>query len=590
MKMLRLTTMWMLLMAAVQMSAANQYIYAEPVDVEAGQEAEIVVKMDFDTDVEVGCWHFDMQLPEGVKLVTPEKPKKSCTLSSEVYDMENDPESYFDVTTQSNGNLLILFVTGLDDILNRFPVKSTHCELVRVTITSDVAQTVEPIISNVSILGVGNEFLIVDDVDKRPDHENVLYVEGASALVGSDFTLSVKLRNKLDIEGFGFDLVLPSGMSVVTDAEGKPMVSLSEERTTSARTNTFEVRKLANSLNDVIRVVAASSNGSAIAAGDGEVCQVRVRVGTGMKEGKYYAQLVNASLADSEARSHEVEQQSFTITVLSLNLGDANGDGNVTVADMTAIAHHVMGRTPEGFSAKAADANGDGQVNVADYTAVAHLLLYGTIERPAAARGVMVFADQQDTDVSALDNTVYIVPMEAVAGQELTLSVKMKNSVEAEGFQFCLSLPEGFSVVRDNEGFAEATLSTERTTAARTNTFATTIMPDGTLRVMGASTNGSAISAGDGEVCKIRVRVADSVAEGSYTLTLSDVAISDTSAKSHDVKLVETTVTVNSTQGIETLTQQQAAKAQPVYDLQGRRLENVPQKGLYIRDGRKFVK
>ncbi len=586
MKMLRLTTMWALLMAAVQMSAANRYIYADPVDVEAGQEAEIVVKMNLDTDEIVKGCNFTLKLPEGVEFANTSSPTASCTMPSDLFGENVDSNSTLIIKKKDNGEYLFIII----DLMDQTPLRSTHCELVRISVRSDVAQTIEPDITKVSIVNNRDFVIVIDGKLVGEKENNALYVDDASALVGSDFTLSVKLRNELDIEGFGFDLVLPSGMSVVTDAEGKPMVSLSEERTTSARTNTFEVRKLANSLNDVIRVVAASSNGSAISAGDGEVCQVRVRVGTGMKEGKYYAQLVNASLADSEARSHEVEQQSFTITVLSLNLGDANGDGNVTVADMTAIAHHVMGRTPEGFSAKAADANGDGQVNVADYTAVAHLLLYGTIERPAAARGVMVFADQQDTDVSALDNTVYIAPMEAVAGQELTLSVKMKNSVEAEGFQFCLSLPEGFSVVRDNEGFAEATLSTERTTAARTNTFATTIMPDGTLRVMGASTNGSAISAGDGEVCKIRVRVADSVAEGSYTLTLSDVAISDTSAKSHDVKLVETTVTVNSTQGIETLTQQQAAKAQPVYDLQGRRLENVPQKGLYIRDGKKFVK
>lgn len=58
--------------------------------------------------------------------------------------------------------------------------------------------------------------------------------------------------------------------------------------------------------------------------------------------------------------------------------------------------------------------------------------------------------------------------------------------VDAEGFQFTLRLPQGESMVRDDEGFAEASLSTERTTTARTNTFARTIMTDGALRVMGA--------------------------------------------------------------------------------------------------------
>ena len=153
MKLLRLTTMWALLMAAAQMSAQNRYIYAEPVDVEAGQEAEIVVRMDFDTDVDVASWSFQMQLPDGVRLVIPDKPKRSCTLSSEMYDVESDPMSTFEVANVSNGAILFVFLTGENGFLTNYPIKSTHCELVRVSITSEVAQTVRPVISNVSILG-----------------------------------------------------------------------------------------------------------------------------------------------------------------------------------------------------------------------------------------------------------------------------------------------------------------------------------------------------------------------------------------------------------------------------------------------------
>ena len=256
----------------------------------------------------------------------------------------------------------------------------------------------------------------------------------------------------------------------------------------------------------------------------------------------------------------------------TLQRGDANGDGNLTVADMTAIAHYVLGYTLEGFSETAADANQDGQVNVADYTAVAHLLLYGSIERPANARVDNVGAGPVParcpeghkeslragtgpaptpaTDTTMLDNTVYISPATAIAGKEAVLSVCMKNAVEAEGFQFTLTLPEGVSVVRDAEGFAEASLSTERTTKEGTNTFATSLQPDGTLKVMGASTNGSAIKAGDGEVCTVRIKVDADMAEGDYTLQLSDVAISDTNAKSYDVEPLEATLTVHEASGI----------------------------------------
>lgn len=55
--------------------------------------------------------------------------------------------------------------------------------------------------------------------------------------------------------------------------------------------------------------------------------------------------------------------------------GDANVDGVVDVADYVAIAHHILGRTPENFDPLNADVNGDGIIDVADYTAVVHIIL-----------------------------------------------------------------------------------------------------------------------------------------------------------------------------------------------------------------------
>ena len=288
--------------------------------------------------------------------------------------------------------------------------------------------------------------------------------------------------------------------------------------------------------------------------------------------------------------THIVEMESIVI-------GDANGDGNLSVADMTAIAHYVLGHTLEGFSETAADVNQDGQVNVADYTAVAHLLLYGSIERPASTRVDMGPAPTQATDMSQLDNTMYMAPASAIAGEELTLSVRMKNAVDAEGFQFTLTLPEDMSVVRDDEGFAEASLSTERTTKEGTNTFATSLLPDGTLKVMAASTNGSVIKAGDGEVCTIRIKVNADMAEGDYALLLSDVAISDTNAKSYDVEPLEATLTVHEVSGISAALNDKGEMInEKCFDLQGRKIENSKsvnskfRKGVYIHDGKKYVK
>jgi len=64
-------------------------------------------------------------------------------------------------------------------------------------------------------------------------------------------------------------------------------------------------------------------------------------------------------------------------------LGDANSDGQLTVADYTAIVHYILGKKTVNFNSRAADVNSDNNINMADYTGVVHLLLYGTIVKPS---------------------------------------------------------------------------------------------------------------------------------------------------------------------------------------------------------------
>jgi len=491
--------------------------------------------------------------------------------------------------------------------------------------------------------------------------DNTLYINDTLAVANSEVTLSVKMRNSVYAEGFAFDLLLPLGMTVVTDADGTPAATLTEERTTARRTDTFGAAVLNAYLYSAVRVIAASSNGSAIPPGDGEVCTVTIRVPAGMSEGIYQLTMRNISISDTDAHSHDVTQMVSKIEVQDHWLGDANDDGRVTVADLVAIAHHLLGHTPAVFSFKGADANRDEVVNVADYVAVAHFLgedptlSQGGFPRmppvvlqpplcpmaapplcpmaapplcpmaapplcpmaapplcPMAAPLLCSMVLPSKADASQPANSVYIAPAKVCAGGEALLSVRMRNAVDAEGLQFTLTLPQGVSVVRDADGLPDVRLSNDRTTPERTNTFATSVLPDGTLKVMAASTKGAAIAAGDGEVCTVRVQATADIAQGDYPLLLSDVAISDTHAKSCDVAHEEATLTVDEVSAIDDArlspftshplplsSHPSSLTSHPIpqtYDLQGRRLHRQPsgekgqQKGgIYIREGRKYV-
>lgn len=58
-----------------------------------------------------------------------------------------------------------------------------------------------------------------------------------------------------------------------------------------------------------------------------------------------------------------------------ITLGDANGDGNLSVADLSMLAASILGNVPEGFNAAAADINQDGTITVADLTMLATCIL-----------------------------------------------------------------------------------------------------------------------------------------------------------------------------------------------------------------------
>lgn len=55
--------------------------------------------------------------------------------------------------------------------------------------------------------------------------------------------------------------------------------------------------------------------------------------------------------------------------------GDADEDGEVTVADITAIAAYILGNTPEKFNITNADVDVDGEITVADITGTAGIIL-----------------------------------------------------------------------------------------------------------------------------------------------------------------------------------------------------------------------
>lgn len=73
-------------------------------------------------------------------------------------------------------------------------------------------------------------------------------------------------------------------------------------------------------------------------------------------------QALAEAAAETEAKSQVV-------------LGDADGDGFVTIADANAIVNHFLGNQTENFNEVAADVDGDGVVTIADANAIVNIFL-----------------------------------------------------------------------------------------------------------------------------------------------------------------------------------------------------------------------
>jgi|GEM_PF-1137047 len=56
-------------------------------------------------------------------------------------------------------------------------------------------------------------------------------------------------------------------------------------------------------------------------------------------------------------------------------LGDVNGDGEVSITDVTTLVDHLLGSTPATFDADAANVNHDGDISIGDVTALVDIIL-----------------------------------------------------------------------------------------------------------------------------------------------------------------------------------------------------------------------
>lgn len=154
-----------------------------------------------------------------------------------------------------------------------------------------------------------------------------------------------------------------------------------------------------------------------------------------------------------------------------------------------------------------------------------------------------LFADVKPTDISTLDYAVYAQTVTAKAGEEVTLSVRMKNANAIATWQADLVLPEGTSIATDEYDDPKVVISTARTSASR-HTVTTKTLADGSIRILCSSASNKTFTGTDGETVIITLKVSDNMEAGDYAITFNNEVMAEANETGHKVSQVTSILTI----------------------------------------------
>lgn len=202
---------------------------------------------------------------------------------------------------------------------------------------------------------------IVVEVTDVSNMANAIYVEPLKGSAGSDVNIEVKLKNASSATSYGFELVLPAGVTISTSTDGDfdDAVTMS----TRHKGHTLTTNKLAN---NTYKVGVASLSSKALTDNDGLVLTIKAHVADNIAEGEYAIGVQSPLIVNTDGTKPAVQSTQSKITIEDYTKGDVDGDGVIDLADAVLIINHYVGKPVAKFNEKAADVDGDGVVDLAD--------------------------------------------------------------------------------------------------------------------------------------------------------------------------------------------------------------------------------
>ena len=150
---------------------------------------------------------------------------------------------------------------------------------------------------------------------------------------------------------------------------------------------------------------------------------------------------------------------------------------------------------------------------------------------------------KEEQPVVNTDNTLALGSVVAYTGTTVAFPISMTNQSEITALQMDLYLPDGISIVNDEEGDALIEM-TDR--ASKNHTASCNRMPDGSYRIICYSTKNTVFSGNSGELLNVMLSVSADINDGDYEISATNIELSDKTGTAYTGQDIKVTVTVQS--------------------------------------------
>lgn len=418
-----------------------------------------------------------------------------------------------------------------------------------------------------------------DPDDPIVSEDNALVLEDVTAAPGSQFVLPINMVNVDEVTALQFDLYLPSGVTIAEE-DGEILIDLADR--TTYRKHSLAFRQQADG---AMRITCSSNNNATFSGNEGAIINITLNVSSTIEEKEYVIAAKNIEISTKGGTAYNPADAKAKLSISSYLLGDADQSGKVSINDAVCIVNYILGFPNQTFLEAAADVDQNGNISINDKVMLINDYILGSdassAKRYALSRG----------DVST--GYLYIDNLNMQAGETRQIEVKMQTDrSDIKALQCDIVLPRGLEFVYEEED-GERYYADKGGRAARSHSVVSSIQGDGSLRVVESNDNNDSFKDNDLPVFTFTIRAVSNMAEGSYSIMLSNVELSYGQSINPDDREV-VLIIGNSSISTDINAVDKHNTSYDVYNMNGQMIRkgsdnsNLP-RGIYIVNGKKVV-